>query len=150
MEPQPLSLLHGLDSVTAHNDIWPLGSDRGEPLVGHLPVRAVIEVQQGDVHPPDAIPVPGCTVTGIVVEVTELEPGATFAYRPVSGPLRTHNIYTFEITAGGTQITLTDEIELTGIFGLLEPLMARMVRRQYQSNLAKLKTILEAQPAREA
>ena len=33
---------------------------------------------------------------GIVVEVTELEPGARFAYRPVSGPLRTRNIYTFE------------------------------------------------------
>jgi uncharacterized membrane protein len=87
---------------------------------------------------------------GIVVEVTELEPAATFAYRPVSGPLRTHNVYTFQSTAGGTQVTLTDEIDLTGIFGLLEPLMARLVRRQYQANLARLRTILEAQPAREA
>jgi uncharacterized membrane protein len=87
---------------------------------------------------------------GIVVEVTELEPGARFAYRPVSGPLRTHNVYTFESTAGGTQITLTDEIELSGLLGLLEPAMARLVRRQYQANLTRLKTILEAQPARGA
>jgi uncharacterized protein YndB with AHSA1/START domain len=87
---------------------------------------------------------------GIVVEVTELEPGAVFAYRPVSGPLRTHNVYTFESEAGGTQIFLTDEIELGGILGLLEPVMARIVRRQYQANLGRLKTILEAQPARGA
>ena len=87
---------------------------------------------------------------GIVVEVTELEPGARFAYRPVSGPLRTHNVYTFESKAGGTQITLTDEIELSGIFRLLEPVMARVVRRQYQANLSRLKTILEAPPARGA
>ena len=87
---------------------------------------------------------------GIVVEVTEREPGATFAYRPVSGPLRTHNVYTFESAAGGTRITLTDEIEVGGILGFLEPVMARIVRRQYQANLAKLKTILEAHPARGA
>jgi uncharacterized membrane protein len=87
---------------------------------------------------------------GIVVEVTELEPGARFAYRPVSGPLRTHNVYVFESKAVGTQITLTDEIELTGVFGLLEPLMARVIRRQYEANLGRLKAILEAQPARGA
>jgi ligand-binding SRPBCC domain-containing protein len=81
---------------------------------------------------------------GLVVEVTELEPGARFAYKPVSGPLRTHNVYTFEPDAGGTLVTLTDEIELSGIFGLFEPLMVRMVRRQYGANLGRLKAILEA------
>jgi uncharacterized protein YndB with AHSA1/START domain len=87
---------------------------------------------------------------GIVIEVTELEPGARFGYRPVSGPLRTHNVYTFEPDAGGTRVTLTDEIELSGIFGLFEPLMARMVRRQYGANLGRLKSILEAEPAKGA
>jgi hypothetical protein len=53
--------------------------------------------------------------------VTELEPGVRFGYRPVSGPLRTHNVYTFEAESGGTLVTLTDEIELRGIFGLFEP-----------------------------
>jgi uncharacterized membrane protein len=87
---------------------------------------------------------------GLVVEVTELEPGARFGYRPVSGPLRTHNVYTFEPDAGGTLVTLTDEIELRGIFGLFEPLMGRMVRRQYEANLGRLKAILEAQPTKGA
>lgn len=84
---------------------------------------------------------------GLVVEVTELEPGARFGYRPVSGPLRTHNVYTFEPDGDGTLVTLSDEIELAGVLRLLEPLMGRMVRRQYAANLARLKAILEAQPA---
>lgn len=84
---------------------------------------------------------------GLVVEVTELELGRRFGYRPVSGPLRTHNVYTFEPDAGGTLVTLTDEIELNGIAGIFEPLVARMVRRQYAANLGRLKAILDARPA---
>jgi uncharacterized protein YndB with AHSA1/START domain len=82
---------------------------------------------------------------GIVIEVTELEPGSRLAYRGASGPLRTHNVVTFESMADGTQVTWTDEVELRGIFGLLEPLMGRMVRRGYESDLGRLKAILEAQ-----
>jgi uncharacterized protein YndB with AHSA1/START domain len=84
---------------------------------------------------------------GIVIEVTALEPGSRFAYRGEAGPLRTHNVVTFEGVAGGTKVTWTDGVELRGIFGLLEPLMGRMVRRGYEADLARLKAILEAQPA---
>ena len=87
---------------------------------------------------------------GLLIEVTELEPGVRFGYRPVSGPLRTHNVYTFEAEPGGTLVTLTDEIELRGIFGLFEPLMGHMVRRQYEANLGRLKSTMEAQPAKGA
>jgi uncharacterized membrane protein len=87
-------------------------------------------------------------LVGIVVEVTEFEPGVRFGYRPVSGPLRTHNIYTFDGDAAGTQVTLSDEIELAGILGLLEPVMARVVGRQYEANLGRLKAILETKPGR--
>ena len=87
---------------------------------------------------------------GVVIEVTELEPGARFGYRPVSGPLRTHNVYSFQSEAGGTLVTLTDEIELSGIFRLFESLLARMVGRQYGANLGRLKAILESRPAKEA
>ncbi len=81
---------------------------------------------------------------GIVIEVAALEPGSRFAYRGAAGPLRTHNIVTFERVAGGTQVTWTDEIELGGILGPLEPLMGRMVRRGYEADLGRLKAILEA------
>jgi len=39
-------------------------------------------------------------------------------------------------------------VQLTGILGLFEPLLDRMVRRQYQANLSRLKANLEAQPAK--
>jgi len=71
-------------------------------------------------------------------------------YRGASGPLRNHNIVTFESVAGGTQVTWTDEIELGGILGPLEPLMGRLVRRGYEADLARPKAILEAQPAKGA
>jgi hypothetical protein len=79
--------------------------------------------------------------------VTALEPGSRFAYRGAAGPIRTHNIVTFESVAGGTQVTWTDDIELGGILGVFEPLMGRMVRRGYEADLGRLKAILEAQPA---
>jgi uncharacterized protein YndB with AHSA1/START domain len=84
---------------------------------------------------------------GIVIEVTAMEPGSRFAYTGAAGPLRTHNVVTFDSVAGGTKVTWTDEVELRGIFGLLEPLMGRMVRRGYENDLGRLKAILEAQPA---
>jgi hypothetical protein len=69
------------------------------------------------------------------------------AYKPVSGTLQTNNIYAFEPNAGGTVVTLTDEIELDGILGLFEPLLGAMVRRQYRANLGRLKAIMETQVA---
>jgi len=81
---------------------------------------------------------------GVVIEVTELEPGSRFGYRPVSGPLRTHNVYTFRDEAGGTLVTLTDDVALSGVLGLFEPLLARMTRRGYKANLRRMKAILEA------
>jgi hypothetical protein len=37
---------------------------------------------------------------------------------------------------------------LRGIFGLLEPVMGRMVRQQYKASLGRLKSILDAPPAK--
>ena len=87
---------------------------------------------------------------GIVIEVTALEPGSRFEYRGAAGPLRTHNVVTFERVAGGTQVTWTDEIELGGLLGPLEPLVGRLVSRGYEADLGRLKAILEAQPAKAA
>jgi uncharacterized membrane protein len=88
----------------------------------------------------------GRTVT-IDVEVTVLQPGTAFGYRPTSGPLRTNNLYTFESHEGGTLVVLTDEIGLNGIFRVFLPVMPAFVRSAYRKNLANLKATLEAQSA---
>lgn len=56
----------------------------------------------------------GRTAT-IDVVVTSLEPGAAFGCRPVKGPLLTDNLYTVRSQAGGTLVTLADDIGLQGI-----------------------------------
>lgn len=84
-----------------------------------------------------------------LVEVTALEPGATFAFTGVTGPFTAHNRYTFESVAGGTRVTDTAEAEASGPMRLLDPMMSRMMRRQFEANLAALKDRLEAQPAAE-
>ena len=88
----------------------------------------------------------GRTVS-IDVEVTVLEPGAALGYRPIKGPLRTNNLYTFESQAGGTLVVLTDDLGLNGVFRVLLPVMPAFVRSVYRKNLASLKATLEAQPA---
>ena len=88
----------------------------------------------------------GRSVT-IDIEVTAMEPGATFGYRPIKGPLQTNNLYTFESRDGGTQIVLTDDLGLNGIFRVLLPVMPVFVRSVYRKNLASLKATLESQPA---
>ena len=81
------------------------------------------------------------------VEVTALEAGAALGYRPVSGPLRTNNLYRFEEQDGGTLVILTDDLGLNGVFRVLLPLMPRFVRSVYTKNLAGLKAALGARPA---
>lgn len=81
---------------------------------------------------------------GIDVEVTALEPGVTFGYRPIKGPLKTDNLYTFESQAGGTMVVLTDELGLNGIFRVFLPLLPALVRSGYRKNLAALKRHLES------
>ncbi len=82
-----------------------------------------------------------------VAEVTALEPNARFAFKIASGPFTSHNSDAFESVAGGTKVTDTVEIELGGILGLADSLMGRMMRRQFEANLAALKARLEAQTA---
>ncbi|MDU0313120.1 SRPBCC family protein [Phycicoccus sp. M110.8] len=82
----------------------------------------------------------------IDVEVTVLQPGSAFGYRPTRGPLRTNNLYTFESQQGGTLVVLTDEIRLKGVFRLFQPVMPAFVRSGYRKNLANLKATLEAEP----
>lgn len=83
----------------------------------------------------------------IDVEITALQPAAEFGYRPIAGPLRTNNLYTFKAQDDGTLVILTDEIRMRGFARVLEPLMPALVRSGYRKNLEGLKAVLEAQPA---
>ena len=81
-----------------------------------------------------------------IVEVTALEPDAKFAFKTVSGPVKSENSLTFESVGGGTKVTEAIDAELGGVFGFADPLVARMLGRQFDTNLANMKDLVEAQP----
>ena len=78
-------------------------------------------------------------------EVTEYKPNRRFAIKSTSGPVASEDAYTFESVAGGTKVTRVVEAELGGFFKLAEPLIVRMMGRQFETNFAHLKDLLEAQ-----
>jgi len=79
-------------------------------------------------------------------EVSEYEPNSKFAFKVTSGPVPIEaDEYTFESVAGGTKVSVVVEGETGGFFKLGEPIFARMGKRQYETNFANLKDLLEAQ-----
>ena len=77
-------------------------------------------------------------------EVTEFEPNRKFAAKSKSGPFPFQASMAFEPIEGGTQLNFTIEAEPGGFFKLAEPLIVRMAKRQFQSDLDNLKDLMEA------
>jgi uncharacterized membrane protein len=78
-------------------------------------------------------------------EVVEYEQNSKFAIKSTSGPVASEDRYTFESVDGSTQITRVAEAEMSGFFRAAEPLALRMMRRQFETNFANLRDLLEAQ-----
>jgi uncharacterized membrane protein len=79
-----------------------------------------------------------------VYEVIEYEPNRSAAWKAVSGPLPLIFHRTFERAEGGTHFTIRYEAEVRGFFKLVMSLLARTVKRQHQSDLRKVKELMEA------
>ncbi len=80
-----------------------------------------------------------------IQEVAEYEPNSKFAIKSASGPVASKDKFTFESVTDGTKVTRVTEAEMAGFFRLAEPLVVRMMRRQFETNFAHLKDLLEAQ-----
>ena len=80
-----------------------------------------------------------------VVEVTEYEPDRVFALQVREGT-PVHARMTFEPTERGTCLRFRAHGRLTGPMRLAEPLLGRMLRRQFTEQCATLKRVLETGP----
>lgn len=78
------------------------------------------------------------------IEFIEYEPNCSFAEKTNSGPFPVANRVTFERVEGGTRVTSTQVAEPGGFFKLAEPLLVRMIKRQYEADFANLKDLMEA------
>jgi len=61
------------------------------------------------------------------------------------GPLEFTQTVTLEPVEGGTKLTFVMEGEPRGFFRLADPIVIRMLQRDVEGNLARLKDILEAE-----
>jgi uncharacterized protein YndB with AHSA1/START domain len=77
------------------------------------------------------------------LEIIEREPPTTFTIRTISGPTPFVYRYRFEPAEDGTRLTLTAEVEVSGLASLAPGLAAHAVRRGVDANFATLRSILE-------
>lgn len=88
---------------------------------------------------------PGGKEIASLVEVSELEPDRLFALRMVEGPLPIHGRITLEPIGAGTRMLFTVHGRPTGVMRLLQPVLRRSIRRQFEQHCATLKSILEGE-----
>lgn len=80
-----------------------------------------------------------------VYEVTEYEPCRTVAWKAVSGPFPLAFRRIFERVEDGTRVTIQYEIsEVRGFGKLVLSLLAGSVRQQHESDLHRVKELIEA------
>ena len=85
---------------------------------------------------------PGGKELESVVEVVEYEPDRVFALEVKEGtPVHAH--ITFDPAEGGTRMRFRAHGTLGGPARIIEPLVARMLRKQFAQHLATLKQLLE-------
>lgn len=79
-----------------------------------------------------------------VDEVTEWEPGRRVAHRTVEGLIDLDTACIAEPADGGCRATVVAETDRVPGGRLAEPVVARIMRRMFRADLARLKNILEA------
>jgi hypothetical protein len=79
-----------------------------------------------------------------LVEVSEYEPNQRFDLRILDGPLHVDGSHHFETTPTGTRINFVAAGQPTGAMRLAQPLLSRVLDRQFRDYYRRLKQVLEA------
>ena len=78
-----------------------------------------------------------------ILEVTEFKDNEKYSYKTSSGPIQLHTSYTFETVRRGTNLMVSTQINPGTFFKLVDPIVAKAVKKQFAENLTTLKQILE-------
>lgn len=71
-------------------------------------------------------------------------PGQRVDWDLLNGPFKGRGGYRFRAVEGGTEFTLVSDVQPTGFYRLLGPLFGWIGRRRNQSDVEKLRDILES------
>ena len=80
-----------------------------------------------------------------ILEATAVEPGQYYAFESVEGPVEFRSTYRFDPVEGGTRLTRTYRVELQKLTRIVEPIIARRMKRRWQADLARITEILESE-----
>jgi carbon monoxide dehydrogenase subunit G len=78
------------------------------------------------------------------VELTEYVPKQRRSFKTTDSPISAEATFIFEPVEGGTRVSYTFEGEARGVFKLADPILARMIQRQVETDFSNLKDLLEA------
>jgi uncharacterized membrane protein len=82
-------------------------------------------------------------------EVTQYEPPTAFALRSISGPIpATIRVLLESLDGARTKVILVAEVHLRGVYKPMELVMRWVARRQFGTQLRKLKNLLESEAFR--
>ncbi len=82
--------------------------------------------------------------TETVLEATRVEPGRRYTFESIEGPTDFQATYRFEPVEGGTRLTRSYLVEMPGgVARILEPVIARRMRRRWQADMNRIKELLE-------
>jgi uncharacterized protein YndB with AHSA1/START domain len=76
-------------------------------------------------------------------EVVEYETNKEYGFKSLSGPLHSQTLYTFEMSDGGTRITMSTWAHMVNFFRINERLLGKKIKKQLKENLTLLKEVLE-------
>ena len=76
-------------------------------------------------------------------EVTEFEANKSYGFETISGPIQLQTSYSFEALDRGTHIIVYSLINTGGFFKLVDPIVAKVAKKQFKENLTTLKERLE-------
>jgi uncharacterized membrane protein len=78
------------------------------------------------------------------IEMISDDPPDQFITKTISGPIPMEVTHKFEAQDGGTLVTLSAKAEVGGIFKMAEGLVAKQAEKQFETDWAVLKKLLEA------
>lgn len=100
--------------------------------------------RSGDSFSPGSI---GYTRAGEVEvqwKILSHQPGESVDWELLSGPIKGYGGYRFQPIGNGTQFTLVSDVKPSGLYRLLGPLFRRTGQRRNQSDVERLRDILES------
>ena len=77
-------------------------------------------------------------------EVTEYEPNRRYCFKSLSGPLKSHTCYTFDLANDGSTLNISAQVNPVNALQLDEAVLEKKMRQQLKEDLMLLKEILEA------